>query len=307
MSLFFAYNLGAHYTGAVMGMAYGSGSIRLWPALIVAAVLAFVGAAFLSHGVELTVGQHIVAPSRVTVGDATVVVASASALTFLYNRLRIPVSTIQILIFAVAGMGVAAGIPVAWGQAVLSLAIVWVVAPAVGLATGYVGTAVLDRITNKRDRAPRWLPALLLVMGGAAALTMGANDVSNASGVLVMTGLMTPLQAGALAGLFMAIGILTWGRGLLERVAFDIVRVDLKMATAAQFAQAAVVLAAVSGGLFTSMNQALVGGVSGAGLRRGPGHVEWQTLRAILRGWVIAPASGFALGFVLTGLLTALV
>ena len=127
---------------------------------------------------------------------------------------------------------------------------------------------------------------------------MGANDVSNASGALVGTGTLSPLAAGAVGGAAIAVGVLTWGRPLLRRVAFEVVDVDRAMATAAQLVQAAVVLAAVSFGFFTSMNQALVGAMAGAGLARGRETVHLQTLFSILQGWVLGPAVSIAAGFV---------
>ncbi len=129
---------------------------------------------------------------------------------------------------------------------------------------------------------------------------MGANDVANASGALVMTGLFGLVLAGAVGGVGLALGVLTWGRPLLRRVAFDLVRLDPRMATYAQLAQATVILASVSFGLFTSMNQALVGAMIGTGVARGQSTVLWKTIRSVLIGWAIGPASGLALGFALS-------
>ncbi len=137
----------------------------------------------------------------------------------------------------------------------------------------------------------------LVAVGGIASFAMGANDVSNATGSLIGTGLLTPLWAGLLGGAGLALGVLTWGRPLLEKVAFDIVTVDRPMATAAQLVQGLVVLVAVGFGYFTSMNQALVGGMVGAGAARGRHAVHRASILGILRGWLIGPATGFALGY----------
>ena len=80
-------------------------------------------------------------------------------------------------------------------------------------------------------------------VGALASFTMGSNDVANATGSLVGTGTFSPLTAGLLGGLGLAVGVLPWGRPLLQKVAFDIVTVDRPMATAAQLVQATVVLA----------------------------------------------------------------
>jgi inorganic phosphate transporter, PiT family len=63
--------------------------------------------------------------------------------------------------------------------------------------------------------------------------------------------------------------------------------------------QAGVVLAAVAFGFFTSMNQALVGAMAGAGLARGRETVHLSTLFSILQGWVLGPAASIAAGYVL--------
>jgi PiT family inorganic phosphate transporter len=126
---------------------------------------------------------------------------------------------------------------------------------------------------------------------------MGANDVSNASGALVGTGVFGPLAAGAVGGAGIALGVLTWGKPLLRRVAFEIVDVDRATATAAQLVQAAVVLVAVAFGFFTSMNQALVGAMAGAGLARGRETVHADTLLSIPLAWVLGPAGAIGAGY----------
>jgi PiT family inorganic phosphate transporter len=108
-----------------------------------------------------------------------------------------------------------------------------------------------------------------------------------------------------LGGIGLAVGVLTYGRPLLSRVAFEIVHVDRTMATAAQAVQGGVVLVTVAFGLFTSMNQALVGSMAGAGLARGRQTVDAVTLVAILRGWLLGPAAGLAVAFLVAHLLLA--
>jgi PiT family inorganic phosphate transporter len=311
VALAFAWSIGAHYTGACMGMPYASGSIGLRPALVTMAVLALAGAAIASHRVEVTVGLDLVDARRVTLAGAAVTLVVAFGLTTAYTALRLPTSTIQILVFSVAGTALGSGIPVDW-TTVGRLAGVWVLAPPLALALGYTLTRALDRIVRDRPRGPgpaanaaagerarlgRW-PVLLVLVGAAASFTMGGNDVANATGMLVMTRLFNVWTAGVLGGIGLLVGVLTWGRPLLRAVAFDIVRVDLPMATAAQLVQALVVLLAVSLGFFTSMNQALVGAMTGAGLARGQERIRWPAVAQIVRGWLFGPPSGLVFGFV---------
>jgi PiT family inorganic phosphate transporter len=350
----FAWNLGAHYTGAVMGMPYAARAIALWPALALIGALTIVGATFASGRVQTTVGEHIIADRFVTVPDAIVIVLAAGSLTMLYNYWKVPTSTIQILVFCVIGTGLAGGIPIAWST-IGRLAIVWVTAPIAAFALGFLFTRLLDLVVSPAAArietlatlqptisekpvaergisgamarafpgvavahratpalpsggggltplALRWLPALLVAVGMFASFVLGANDVANATGAFILTHQFPLEVAGLIGGVAMAVGTLTWGRRILHTVAFDVVKMDLTMASAAQGVQALVVLAAVTQGLFTSMNQALIGAMAGTGLARGRETVRRAQLLGILRGWLIGPLSGLILAFVLESL-----
>src|SRR6185437_15758677 len=146
--------------------------------------------------------------------------------------------------------------------------------------------------------ALRLLPMLLVVVGIFASFTLGANDVSNATGAFILTHLFPLTIAGLIGGVAMAIGALTWGQRILRTVAFDVVKMDLTMASAAQGVQALVVIAAVTQGFFTSMNQALIGAMAGTGLARGRETVQRKQILGILRGWLIGPLSGIVLAVV---------
>ncbi|MFL5959090.1 MAG: inorganic phosphate transporter [Gaiellaceae bacterium] len=291
LALAFAWSIGAHYTGAVMGMPHALRAIGAWPALLLMAPLALLGATFASHAVEQRVGSGLT-DGRLSLGQQIVVIGVAFALTTAFNRLRAPTSTIQILVFAVVGVTLAGGRGVRW-SAIGHLAIVWASAPLAAFLLGGLLTRGLDRVALGGRTG-----TALVAVGAMAAFAMGANDVSNASGALVGTGTFGPLAAGAVGGVGIALGVLTWGKPLLRRVAFEIVDVDRSMATAAQLVQAAVVLAAVAFGFFTSMNQALVGAMAGAGLARGREVVHVETLLSIPLAWVLGPAGAISAGAV---------
>jgi len=300
----FAVSIGAHYTGACMGMPYAAGAIRIVPALLVMAPLAFLGAALASSGVESTVGHGILVTGTVALGLALAIVTSALVLTSAYNFLTLPTSTIQILVFSTIGAGIAAGIPIDW-RTIGALLGLWVVAPFAAFGLGFAYLRAADRLRAPGPRAAqlgRGAVVGLVGVGAAASFAMGANDVANASGAFVMTGLFGLVLAGTVGGLGLAVGILTWGRPLLRRVAFDLVHLDARMATASQLAQSTVILVSVGFGYFTSMNQALVGAMLGVGVARGQSTVLWKPVRAIVTGWALGPVSGFALGFALSTL-----
>ncbi|HET6384298.1 MAG TPA: anion permease [Armatimonadota bacterium] len=293
----FAWSMGAHYTGACVGMPYATGAIRLWPALLLMSVLTFAGATFASHRVELAVGINLIHPRNHQLAIGVAIVGAAFLLTAAFNALRIPTSTIQILVFSTAGAGFADGAPVRW-ITIGHLAILWVIAPVAACGLGYLLTHLMDRLAGRLQKlAPHAAAITLVVVGAGASFTMGANDVSNATGVFIMAHLFSPLIAGLLGGAGLALGVLTWGKPLLKRVAFDIVTMDQNMAAAAQFSQALMVMVSVAFGYFTSMNQALVGAMAGTGLARGRQTIQWKTVNGIVRGWILGPSPALLSGF----------
>ena len=330
LAVLFAFSMGAHYTGACMGMPHALGAISAWRALLVMAPLALVGATVASHGVEHTVGHGLLTGTGLSVTELVVVIGVALALTSAFNALRVPTSTIQILVFTVVGVGLSAGVGVHWAT-IGTLAIIWSCAPVVAAGLGFALTRLLDLVPTPALQAGAAGPsepsagvpaagpgvlatgvlaagplgAGLVAIGALASFTMGSNDVANATGSLVATDTFSPLVAGLVGGLGLAAGVLTWGRPLLRKVAFDVVTVDRPMAAAAQLVQAVVVLVAVAFGLFTSMNQALIGAMAGAAAARGRDTIRRGTVYGILAGWLIGPAAGIALGYAVTRLVRA--
>jgi PiT family inorganic phosphate transporter len=308
----FAYSMGAHYTGACMGMPHALRAVSARNALLVMAPLTLLGAALASHGVEHTVGHDLLTGAGLPAAGLVIVIGVAFGLTSLFNLVRVPTSTIQILVFSVVGAGLAAGAGVHWA-AIGTLAVIWVAAPVAAGMLGYALTRALDLVPAIRVQAQVTgaaeartaagpLAAGLIAVGALASFTMGGNDVANATGSLVGTGTFSPLIAGLIGGAGLAAGVLTWGRPLLRKVAFDIVTVDRPMATAAQLVQAAVVLAAVGFGFFTSMNQALIGAMTGAAAARGRRTVHAGALYGVLRGWLIGPGAAIALSYAISWL-----
>ena len=300
----FAWSMGAHYTGACMGMPYATGSIRLWPALLLMSALTFLGAAFLSHGVLATVGHHILT-ARLGTPAGIVIIGTAFLLTTLFNLLRIPTSTTQILIFSIAGVGAGLHLAIQWST-LARLVGLWAIVPPTALLLGYITTKLLDRVPSfklGRHAANAHIAQALVVVGAMASLAMGASDVSKATGILLTTRFSGAWLAGLIGGIGLALGVLTWGRPLLEPVAFDVVRMDKNMAIAAQGVQAFVVLLAVACGYFTLMNQALVGATAGTGIARGHGTVRWPVVRGIFIGWLVGPAAAMDLGYAAARLL----
>jgi PiT family inorganic phosphate transporter len=301
----FAVALGAHYSGACMGMAHAAGAASRRRLILIMAPLAFLGAALAGESVERTVGHDLLLHGHLPIPLAASIIGVSFLLTSLFTILRIPVSVSQIVIFAAVGTGLGAGATIDWAT-VGFFTLVWALTP---ISTGLIAF-VIARTTHRRwpDRAARLVStpmaaAALVGLGAFSSFTMGANDVSNATGAFLLGGLSTATMAALVGGAGIALGALVAGGRLIDRMAREIVDLDPQMAASAQIAQSAVILGVVLNGFYTSLNQALMGALLGVGYGRGKYRVRWTAVRHILTEWATGPLTAVTLAVVTTGLL----
>ncbi|MHB1435435.1 MAG: inorganic phosphate transporter [Thermoplasmata archaeon] len=301
----FAFALGAHYAGACMGMADAAQATSRRRLLLIMAPLTFLGAALAGERVETTVGHDLLLHGHLPIPLAASIIGVAFLLTALFTVLRIPVSVTQIVIFASVGTGLAAGLSIEWGT-VGVFVLIWALTP---LATGILGYLLVRTLHRRWPvralRAMRSPPALMALVGLGAltSFMMGANDVSNATGALLLGGLSTATVAALVGGLGLGLGAFLFGDRLIDRMAREVVDLDPPMAASAQLAQSTVLLGVVLFGFYTSLNQALLGALLGVGYGRHRSRIRWTVVRHILVEWGTGPLTAAALAAATTLLL----
>lgn len=304
--LFFGWTIGSHYTGATMGMAYGSGVIKSpLVATILIAFFLLLGATFESHNVVTTVGTGIIRGEDMTPLGAMVMMLTAALVTAANTWMKWPVSTSQLACFSVVGAALAMGAPVFWKTTIVFLCITWVGTPIMAAVLGFIFTHLTDWLRKgKSERGDKILGYALIVGCCYAAYTLGCNNTGNAVGVFFGLGLTTPMKAGFIGGIAMAIGALTWGRPILEKVGKGIVQLDLSMGVGAKLAQSMTAHTSAALGFSTSMNQALIGGVGGAGGARGLKTVDMAAMKEIVISWFLTPVVAGIVSFILYSVLS---
>lgn len=150
----FAWSMGAHYTGACMGMSYATGSISLRPALVLMAVMTLLGASFLSHKVLAQIGEGLIT-GRLGRIAAIIVIGIAFLLTTIFTWWRVPTSTIQILVFTLAGTASALGLGLHW-SVIARLVLLWIGAPILACGLGFLFTGCSISPPTLPSAAPAW-------------------------------------------------------------------------------------------------------------------------------------------------------
>ncbi|HOV85749.1 MAG TPA: inorganic phosphate transporter [Syntrophobacteraceae bacterium] len=299
--LFFGWTIGSHYTGATMGMAYGSGIVkRPLTATALVALFALLGATFESRHVVETIGTGIIKGTDMTPLGAMTMMFTAAVVTAANTWMRWPVSTSQLACFSVVGTAIAMGAPVFWGSTIVFLCVTWVATPLVAAVFGWVFTRATDwTIKGRSDTVQKILGYALFIASCYSSYTLGANNTGNAVGVFFGLKLTTEMQAGFIGGIVIAIGALTWGVPLLQKVGKDLVQVDLSVGVGAKFAQSVTAHIAAVLGFPTSMNQAQIGGVAGAAYVRGLQTIDMAAMKEIVLSWFLTPVVAGVVSFFL--------
>ena len=89
--LFFGWTIGSHYTGAVMGTAYGAKILDIKKATLLIAISALLGATLQSHEVIKTVGVGIIPIEYLTPFRAMIMMLNAALVTAVNTWLKLPI------------------------------------------------------------------------------------------------------------------------------------------------------------------------------------------------------------------------
>lgn len=108
IALFFAMNIGASGAAASMGIAYGAGAVRKrQAALWISGIGVFLGAMIGGGEVVKTIGSGIIPTSILNVHIVVIILGASAISLFIANIAGIPLSTSEVTVGSIVGVGVA--------------------------------------------------------------------------------------------------------------------------------------------------------------------------------------------------------
>ena len=295
LALYIGWNIGANDAANCVGADVGSGKMSLKEGVIITSVFSLLGALLLGSHVTKTIGKGIVPlnrlepPLAIFVALAAVFAAAFSITVATYKKL--PVSTSHAIVGSVAGAGLALGVPVIWSK-LSDIFLCWVLTP---LSAGFLSYFLY--FFAKR-LFPRIVPAhwqnqtlrvLILLTSAYMAFIWGANDVANASGLLVGSGKVHLFPATIICSVAIIIGICTWGYKVIETVGFRITHLAPLMAVVVEVAAAININCFTLFGIPVSTSHSIIGAVVGVSLIEGIKTVDKKIVRDIVLAWLATP------------------
>lgn len=311
VAVLFAINIGASGTAAAMGEAYGTGVLGKRVALVLVALFVVAGAALAGGEVVETIGKGIIPQNSITLEAALVALLCAIIPLFLANILGIPLSTSEVTVGALIGVGLAIGglQTSTIGLIILSWTLLPILAFILAAALQRLFGLPLERMLNRR----RWpglhrAMALFLIAGGSyTAFAAGANNAANAVGPLVGVGILSDTAGLAVGGLFLGIGAIALGGRVLETNARKITRLSMPAGIAVNLTAASLVLGMSLLGMPVPLTQATTGAITGVGFARsGRRGIYLGVIKRVVSMWVFSPAVSLMLSFFLMNFLQGL-
>lgn len=302
IALFFAMNIGASGTAASMGPAYGSGAIpKKRAAMILVSIFALLGA--LSGGeVVRTIGNGII-PAEVLDVEIVVIVLGAACLTlFIANMMGIPLSTSEVVVGAIVGVGIAYQ-SLLFDQLFVIVAF-WLITPFFAFLIGLILGKWIHYAEHRWRELTglgKWkkpLAFLLIAAGCMEAFAAGMNNVANAVGPLVGVGLLDVTTAVLLGGFFVSLGAVLLGGRVLETNGKKITRLSLLQGSAVSLTGGSLVITASVFGLPVPLTQVTTSAIVGIGTAE-KGFQMWQQsiMKQIIKVWVVSPVFSLVVSY----------
>lgn len=309
-ALYMGWSMGANDAANCVGADIGSGVMPMRDGIIITCLFSFLGAIFLGSRVIKTIGKGI-APLNTLPCEQAMLIAltallGAGAWVTIATFKKYPVSTSHAIVGAVAGSGLALHTVIKW-EKMLHIVICWVFTP---LGAAVLGVIVYPLV--RRFFALKWVKKYEkpLVLTGIyltstyLAFTWGANDVANATGVLVGLGNFTPVHASLIGGLAIILGVVTWGYKVIETVGFKITNLTPLMTIGVEIACALNVHLYTLWGIPVSTSHSIVGAIWGVGLVHGIKTINLKLAGEIVMTWALTPVVAGLISYILLKLIT---
>jgi sulfate permease len=304
ISFFFAMNIGASGAAASMGVAYGAGAIlRPRNALILCAIGVLLGAVIGGGEVVKTISSGIIPSSLITIKIVVIILFSATFSLFLANLLGIPLSTSEVTVGSVVGVGIAN--QALYENNLLWIVFYWVIIPIIAFGIAFIFIKILHyfKLTEKYAFQGKVITYLLIFAGFFEAFSAGMNNVANAVGPLVSAEILSVSKGTLIGGLFVALGALILGRRVLETNGKKITSFTKIEGILISSTGATLVTVASIFGIPVPLTQITTSSILGIGIAKSGTNVfQQKVVKNMLMVWLISPLISLTMSYFLVKL-----
>lgn len=304
VALFFDFTNGFHDAANAIGTSISTRAISPTVALVMAAVLNFIGA-LLSTNIAATVCNGIVVPHVVTLEMVLMGLLAAITWNLITWYFGIPSSSSHCLVGGIAGAVLVGfgSVGVQWMGIVAKVLIPTVVSPVLGYIFGLTFNLLMMWLLrgSQPGRVATTFRKLQWISASGMALSHGLNDAQKTMGIITLAlfadrAIQTPDVPNwvkLMCAIVMGVGTFAGGKRIIKTLGSKITALTPVDGFSAQAAGAGVLQLAASMGLPVSTTHVVTATIMGVGSTRTLKAVRWGVTRNIISAWVLTlPISG---------------
>ncbi|WP_408006455.1 inorganic phosphate transporter [Pseudalkalibacillus sp. A8] len=302
VAFFFAMNMGASGAAASMGVSYGSGAInKKIIALVICGTGVFLGAVIGGGEVVETIGSGIVPEDIITTQTAVIILGAATISLGFANLIGIPLSTSEVTVGSVVGVGLA--YQSLYVKSLLTVVLIWILIPIIAFVIALIFGKMIQSIQNRYHTVlegnwKKWLTVLLILMGFLEAFSAGMNNVANAIGPLVGAGMISISHGTLIGGGFIALGAILFGGKVLETNGKRITKFSLLEGSAISGTGATLVIIASIFGIPVPLTQITTSAIIGIGTgQKGLSFLQKNIILQMIKVWVVSPVFSLVISY----------
>lgn len=302
VALFFALNIGASGAAASISIPYGSGALpNRKIALLVCGAAIFLGAVLGGSEVVKTIGSNLIPQHFLTAKTVLIILSAAAVSLFIANLLSIPLSTSEITVGAVVGVGVAKH--ALFVNNILVIVGFWFLIPAIGFTLGFLFGKLIHKLKKRypqlnSGKASKYLSIFVIIIGFFESFSAGMNNVANAAGPIVGAGIVSARTGIWIGGLFIAVGVILLGKGVLQTNAKRITRFSLLEGGAISATGATLVIISSIFGFPVPLTQVTSTAIMGLGVsQKGRELFKTKVISKIVKVWLVSPVLALVISY----------
>jgi len=286
-ALYLGWSLGANDAANIFGTAVSSRMVKFITAGILASIFVILGSILGGRAGIETISKL----SVMDLGMAGISSLSAAIAVTIMTILKLPVSTSQAVVGSIVGVGIMQKHVTLTGLD--KIIICWIGTPIGGGIFSIILYLILARVINRLKPSLAgfdfFMRAGLIITGCYGAYALGANNVANVTAVFYGAGFFSVETAALIGGVSIALGIVTFSKGVMQTVGKGIVKLDAFSALIVVLSNAITVHIYAIIGVPVSTSQAVVGAVLGIGLLKRAEALKTRAIIGVFSGWIATP------------------
>ncbi len=303
IAAFLAMNMGGSGISPSFSAAYGANILHkgLIPGLF--GIFVFLGAATLGSNVVKTLSKGLIPSESITIPVVIIILSACTVAMVAANWLKIPQSTSQATVGAIAGVGLfmdslnystLGTIVPKWFVHPLTSFFLTLIVYWISRQIKYKYYPEVDWNNLNKHSAIRWF---VIITSCYVAFSIGANNVANVSGPLVGAGLITTIIGVFMIAPFFGIGSSLIGERTIHTTGKEITDINYMNASLISLVTGSLLIYASYLGLPQSIVQLNAASIIAVAIFK-PGFQK-NTVKKALTVWVIAPIISLLASFIL--------